>query len=216
MKQFFVKAILINLNVMQNQLLSEIEIKHLKYLSELIDYGSSLLMNISKQDFTKLQNFLLFNHVAINNFSEGIYILCLDARPYPAYVILRSLFEAYTNTEYIKQGDSTRKLSLYAKEGFSVRKTIANEFEGFVKKYPERKNSLSVLKDPNIQDLKNFTEKYIGGIDLANKFQEKESYPDLLSKSREIDKNNDGANQKGESELNYGRYPFSCKVIPNF
>ena len=121
--------------------LTKIERRHLKYLSSLLNYGSPQLKSRSdtKFQFTHLQNFLLFNQVVIHNYSEAIYLLCKDARPHPAYVLLRSIFEANTNAEYIKCGDSERKLALFAKDGFIEREKIANGFDQFIKNILKRR-----------------------------------------------------------------------------
>jgi len=186
-------------------LLTKVEQGHLKYLKRLLDYGSLQLKmgNSFKSQFTHLQNFLLFNHVAIHNYSEAIYLLCKDARPHPAHILVRSLFEAYTNTEYIRHGDSERKLALFSKEGFAERKKIANGFDQFIKKYPSKKNSLSILKEETIEEMKIFAERHINGIDSANKLNQKDKYPDILRRSIEIDKDVLDSKDRGDAELYY-------------
>lgn len=186
-------------------LLTKIEKKHLKYLLRLLNYGLSELKDRSgtRLQFTHLQNFLLFNQIAIHNYSKAIYLLCKDARPHAAYVLLRSLFEAYTNVEYVKFGDSERKLALFAKEGLLERRIIANCFDQFIKKYPQKKGSISVLEEKRIDDMKKFVRRHITGVDSANQLNPEDKYPDLLSRSREIDKNTSDPKDKGDNELYY-------------
>lgn len=185
-------------------LLTEIEKKHLQYLAELLDYGSSQLEKIdnTKFEFSHIQSFLLFNHIAIHNYSEAIYLLCKNARPHSAQVILRSLFEANTNSEYIKIGNYKRKLALFAKEGFLLRKKIANGFKNFIEKYPHKKDSLSVLKTENIERMEKFAGDYIVGIDSANKLRPKDKYPEIYKRLIEIDKKS-SRKRKGNAELYY-------------
>ncbi|MCX6764546.1 MAG: DUF5677 domain-containing protein [Candidatus Nealsonbacteria bacterium] len=186
-------------------LLTKLEKKYLKYLAELLDYGVLQLnrLNGTKFQFGHLPSFLLYNHIAIHNYSEAVYLLCKDSRLHSAYVLLRSIFEAHTNAEYIKFGDSERKLSLFAKEGFIVRKKIADCFDQFIKKYPQKKESISVLEEKNINKMKEFSGSHIKGIDNANKLNQNEEYPDILRRSIEIDKNSLDIEEKGNSELYY-------------
>lgn len=183
-------------------LLSEIELKHLKYLRTIIDYGAARMEEVNVANLNHLQSYLVFNHTVVNNYSEAVYILCKDARPHGAFVILRSLYEAHINSEYIQIGDADRKLALFAREGFYTRQTIANEFERFVKKYPKKRGSISVLQEGSISSLKIFAAKYISDINIANKLTKEDKYPDLLTKSREID-NNVSGDDKGLAELYY-------------
>lgn len=186
-------------------LLTRAEQKHLKYLSSLLDYGSSQLRNRNgaRSQFTHLQNFLLFNQVVIHNYSEAIYLLCKDARPHAAYVLLRSIFEAHTNAEYIKYGDSERKLALFAKKGFVERRKIANGFDQFIKKYPQKKGSISVLEGKSVDEMKEFVKRHIAGVDSANKLNQKERYPDILLRSIKIDEAISDPEEKGNNELYY-------------
>jgi len=186
-------------------LLTKLENKYLKYLAELLDYGVLRLkkLNGTKFQFGHLPSFLLFNHIAIHNYSEAIYLLCKDARPHAAYVLLRSIFEASTNLEYIKCGDSERKLALFAKKGFIERKKIANGFDQFINKYPKRKKSLSILEEKIINKMKQFSEDHIKGIDGANKLNRDEKYLDIYERSREIDRNALDSEEVGNNELYY-------------
>lgn len=186
-------------------LLTKLEQKHLQYLSSLLDYASPQLKSRSgaRSQFTHLQNFLLFNQVVIHNYSEAICLLCKNVRPHAAYVLLRSIFEAYTNTEYIKCGDSEKKLALFAKEGFVERGKIANGFDQFIKKYPQKKGSLSVLEEKSIDKMKEFVKCHIAGVDSANKLNQKERYPDILSRSIKIDEAILDPEEKGNNELYY-------------
>jgi len=194
-----------NLDFDKMNLLTKIEKKHLKYLSRLLDYGSPQLKSRSgaRIQFTHLQNFLLFNQIAIHNYTEAIYLLCEDARPHAAYVLLRSLFEAYTNVEYVKFGDSERKLALFAKNGFFERGKIANGFDKFIEKYPKRKESISVLEEKRIDGMKEFVRRHIIGVDSANQLKLTDKYPDIFIRSTEIDKNVSNPKNKGDNELYY-------------
>ncbi|OGZ34773.1 MAG: hypothetical protein A2V60_01430 [Candidatus Portnoybacteria bacterium RIFCSPHIGHO2_01_FULL_39_19] len=185
--------------------LTKIEQKHLEYLAKLLKYGSSQLKMKSGDNlhFTHLQSFLLFNQVAVHNYSEAICLLCKDARPHAAHVLLRSLFEAYTNAEYIKSKDSEKRLALFAREGMIERNKIANGFEQFIKKYPKKKNSLPVLEEKSIDKMKKFSEGHIKGINNANKLNQKEVYPDIVSRSIKIDEEIPDSEEKGNSELYY-------------
>ncbi len=184
-------------------LLTEIELKHLNYLSELIDFGVSRIQGVDQNKLGHLQSFLIFNHAVVNNYSEAIYTLCKDARPYAAFVLLRSLFEAHITSEYIKIGDSEKKLALYARDGFRTRNTINNEFDAFAQKYPSKRGSLAVLEEENIKSLREFVEQYISDINSANKLTNTDIYPrDLLDMCRKIDESAVG-DDKGEAELMY-------------
>ena len=184
-------------------LLSEIELKHLNYLGELIDYGASRIQGVDQNKLGHLQSFLIFNHAVVNNYSEAIYTLCKDARPYAAFVLMRSLFEAHISSEYIKIGDSEKKLALYARKGFQTRNSINNDFDAFTKKYPSKRDSVDVLKEENIKSLREFVDQYISSMNSANKLTDTDTYPrDLLSMCRKIDESAAG-DEKGEAELMY-------------
>lgn len=186
-------------------LLTKLEQKHLKYLSDVLDYGLSQLKSRGdkKFQFSHLQKFLLFNQVIIHNYSEAIYLLCKDVRPHATRVLLRSIFEAYINAEYIKCGDSERKLALFAKDGFIERGKIANGFDQFIKKYPKKKGALSVLEEMSINRMKEFVKRNITGVDGANQLNPKEEYPDILSRSIKVDEAILDPEEKGDNELYY-------------
>ena len=90
--------------------LTNTDVQRLGKLGEMIDTGASEFTKKIKLDSLSLkQELLYFNFIAVNNYSEAIYILCKDMRPYPAIVILRSIVEAFINTAYILTHNSDKR-----------------------------------------------------------------------------------------------------------
>jgi hypothetical protein len=187
-------------------LLTDLEIKHLQYLAEILDYGASHLKIAEgfESRFDHLQHFLLSMHAGVHNFAEAIYILCKDSRPNAASVLLRSLFEAFINIDYIKQGDTEKKLALFSREGFKVRGKIARDFENFIKKYPHKENTLSLLNRKTLGEMKEFAYHRIKGIEKVNNLSSNDYYSnDLRFLCEEIDKAEVDLEKRGDKELSY-------------
>ncbi|MES2315092.1 MAG: DUF5677 domain-containing protein [Patescibacteria group bacterium] len=183
-------------------LLSEKEKVHLNYLAEIINFGADELRDsVKTESFSYLQNFLLYSFVPVHNFSESIHILCKDSRPHAAQVLLRSIFEAYMTTEYIKSFDTEKRLALFAKDSFKNRKGFACELENFINRYPNLENELPILKRTSIVSLKEFADKHISIIENSNNIIG-EQLPSFIERVKQIDCEVSVEN-KGKNELNY-------------
>jgi hypothetical protein len=184
--------------------LTQEELKHLNYLAQILDFGTSELQTKVKDGtHTHLQNFLLYSFVPVHNFTEAIYCLCKDSRPHAAQSLLRSVFEAYMNTKYVKNADTEKRLALFAKDSFMARKGFAIELENFVKRYPDLRDKSVLLGKESIKSLREFADTYVKAIEDGNNIKGKEAHPrHLIDKVKQLDKEA-SPEETGMYELNY-------------
>ena len=118
--------------------LSDEDVRSLGCLAEMIDAGAKEFTKKIKLDNLSLkQELLYFNFIAVNNYSEAVYVLCKDMRPYPAIVVLRSIVEAFINVAYILTHNSDKRALLFSMEDSYYRKGLTTEISVFLTKHPE-------------------------------------------------------------------------------
>lgn len=188
---------------MPSRLLTKREKELLKYLGEIIDFGSSLVSAFDMGKMPPKESYLLTVFGAVNNYSEAIYVLCKDSRPQAAQVLLRPLVEAFINTFYLLSTRSGKRLALFAAEAAREKTRVANSMLDFLKRYPQWKNKsklttkkdLSLLIKQNQQEITNIRKNY--------KIRQDIQFPDLLERAREGDKKKPIKLRKGDIEYNY-------------
>lgn len=110
----------------------------LKLLAGMIDAGANEFLKDINIDTLSLKQFLLYlNFAAVNSYSEAIYKLCLDMRPFAAIVILRSIVEAFINSGYILIHNSDKRVILFSMEDSYYRKGLSNEMITFLGKHSQ-------------------------------------------------------------------------------
>lgn len=174
--------------------LNNIDEKRLVLLAKLIDTGSNQFRKpIQLTELSLKQQLLYLNFAAVNNYSEGIYKLCADLRPFPAIVVLRSIVEAFINTGYILTHNSDKRAILFTMEDSYYRNGLVKEIIVFLNKHPKFETS-----DFNRTLLK----KAFGKIDLEielykKKFKinyaskddfKKDYHTSLLERAKSVDK----------------------------
>ncbi|HSW88909.1 MAG TPA: DUF5677 domain-containing protein [Candidatus Saccharimonadales bacterium] len=174
--------------------LSEKNKNKLILLAEMIDTGANEFTKEIKLTNLTLKNTLLYlNFAAVNNYSEGIYTLCADLRPFPAIVILRSVVEAFINTGYILTHNSDKRAVLFSMEDCYYKKGLVNEVLVFLGKYPNfekddftRDNFTLVLEKIDKQ-IEIYKKKYKLGYTNRKDF-EKDYQKKLLERARDADR----------------------------
>jgi len=148
----------------QNQLkLSNEEKNNLIMFRDMVDYGSSVLSNseIKINQLTPKQKYLLMIFTAINNYAEGIYVLCNSFRPEPAIIILRSLVEAYINTGILLSPNSNNRLWLMYIEDAFYSKGLIKEVINFYNNYPNLKPNNQGYKEKHLKTIIDKQQKVI-------------------------------------------------------
>lgn len=121
--------------------LKEMDKVRLSLLAEMINTGSDEFSKKIKLDSLNIKQELLYlNFAAVNNYAEAIFKLCLDMRPHPAIVILRSIVESFINTAYILTHNSDKRAVLFVMEDSYYRNGLANEIINFLNKHPQFEN----------------------------------------------------------------------------
>lgn len=137
------------------------------------------------------QQLLYLNFVVVNSYSEAIFKLCIDFRPLPANVILRSLVESFINTAYVLTHNSNKRALLFTLEDSFYRKGLATEVITFLKKYPQFEkgefNSQSFGKALiNIQrEIDFYKSRY--NLDYKNRKDFVKDYPALIDRAKAVD-----------------------------
>lgn len=174
--------------------MSEKDKKLLDFLAEMVNAGTNEITKGDKTtDLSLKQKLLYINFAAINNYSEGIYKLCADLRPFPAIVILRSIVEAFINTAYILTHNSNKRAILFSMEESYYKKGLINEFLVFLNKYPKfekddftRENLKSGLERIDKQ-VEFYKKKYKLNY-LNRKDFEKDYHITLLERAKAVDR----------------------------
>lgn len=143
-------------------------------------------------NLTIKQQLLYLNFVVINSYSEAIFKLCVDFRPLPANVILRSLVESFINTAYILTHNSNKRALLFTLEDSFYRKGLASEVVNFLKKYPQfEKGEFSsesfqkaLVKIQSEIDF--YKTKY--NLSYSNKKEFEKDYPRLIDRAKAVDR----------------------------
>lgn len=160
----------------------------------MIDTGANeFAKEIEITNLSLKQTLLYLNFAAVNNYSEGIYKLCSDLRPFPAIVILRSIVEAYINTGYILTHNSDKRAVLFSMEDSYYRKGLVNEVITFLDKYPKFEKDDFTRKNlkPALEKIDNQIEIYKKRYKLnyANKKDfEKDYHKNLLERAKAADR----------------------------
>jgi hypothetical protein len=166
----------------------------LKLLAEMIDAGANEFSRDIKIDaLSRKQFFLYLNFAAVNNYSEAVYKLCSDMRPFAASVILRSIVEAFINMGYLLSHNSDKRCVLFSMEGSYYKRSLSNEIIAFFSKHHQFEKGRF-----NIASFKKAIKKVNREIDLYKKnhgFQfnskkdfEKEYHTNLLERARVADR----------------------------
>lgn len=161
----------------------------------------ALLINSVKNDFTdreihldKLnpkQTLLVAMFSAVNSYVEAIFELCKQGRTEAAIVIMRSLIEAYVNSNYILSYPSNKNLYLFAMEDSYYRRSLVDILNDFFARYPQRDRQELTVEQ--LKKMRAIPEKELRDYEenLNMHFEKKKDFDrafgTLLDRAKEVD-----------------------------
>lgn len=173
--------------------LTQDNLKKLEVLAEMINTGSDEFLSEIELDKLSLKQELLYiNFAVVNSYSEAIFKLCSDLRPFPANVLLRSIIESFINTAYILTHNSDKRALLFSLDDSYYRKGLGNEIITFLKKYPkfQKENFNIEIFEQGLNKIDEEIEMYKSkfGLVFSNKKEFERAYPSLIERAKAVDR----------------------------
>ncbi len=179
----------------------------LEHLAELVNYTKQYLTAnpIYKDKLKPKQTLVVAIFAAINSYTEAIFELCKQGRPESAMVILRSLIEAYINSNYVLSYPNNNKLWLFAIEDTYYKKSLVEQMQDFYKRYPRKQGK--TLTDAKLTEmLKDNEQEFVKyekdlGLSFASKKDFDRVWTNLLQRAKTTDKRQAKSKKDGSGDL---------------
>lgn len=160
-----------------------------------------IMVNAVKDDFisrpiyrnklTPKQTLLVTMFAAVNSYTEAIFELCKQGRGEAANVIMRSVTEAFINSNYIFSYPNDKKLHLFAIEDSYYKRSFVCVMNDYFSRYPKQRSAswsrkiMKEMEDIPKKELIEYAEKV--GISFENKDEFDQAFGSLLSRAKEVD-----------------------------
>lgn len=165
----------------------------LEHLEVLVNYTKQHLTAnpIYKDKLNPKQTLVVAIFAAVNSYTEAIFELCKQGRPEAAIVILRSLIEAFINSNYVLSFPNKNNLWLFAIEDSYYRRSLVQQMQEYYSRYPKRQG---ILTDEKLEDMKQIVEKELLdyeknlGVSFKSKGDFDKAWGGLIDRAKKTDK----------------------------
>lgn len=174
--------------------LSEQDQNVLKELAEMVNFVKDELtkQTIYRRELKPKQTLVISMFAAVNSYTEAIFELCKQSRPEAAIVILRSIVEAYINSNFVLGYSNNKLLWIFAIEDSYYRKSFVQLQEEYYKRYPKQRGK--ILTKKKLKELESLIEKELQtygsklGISFKNKGEFDKVWRNLIYRAQSVDK----------------------------
>ena len=166
----------------------------LEKMAEMVNFikGEFTKRPIYKHKLTPKQTLVVTMFAAVNSYTEAIFELCKQSRPEAAIVILRSLIEAWINSNYVLGHPNENLLWVFAIEDSYYRGSLVDQIKDLYKRYPKLRSKWHPRK--KLKEMRSITENELNayksklGISFKNKEEFDKAWGRLKSRAQHIDR----------------------------
>lgn len=183
-----------NMNDDKTPKLNEYDQNVLNELAEMVNFVKDELVKrtIYKHKLTPKQTLVISMFAAVNSYTEAIFELCKQSRPEAAIVILRSIVEAYINSNFVLGYPNNKLLWIFAIEDSYYRKSFVQLQQEYYTRCPKQRGKILIKK--KLKELQLLIEKELQdyssklGISFKNKGEFDQAWRNLIDRAQSVDK----------------------------